>query len=162
MRCSGRFQEEMCSAASPILPEETRPPCHSSSDHFSDSCPLAWGPSLVSPQAPSHTQTQTDPHCGSATSPLSPKIPSSYLLASSIKSYKAKCPWGGLVMQREELVRGGQGVRAFPITRRQLLPSNRQLQPPGTHPIFAFQAKLNNPPNCALEMPTTSVLKPRL
>lgn len=63
---------------------------------------------------------------------------------------------------REELVRGGQGVRAFPITRRQLLPSNRQLQPPGTHPIFAFQAKLNNPPNCALEMPTTSVLKPRL
>lgn len=60
--------------------------------------------------------------------------------------------WGGVM-----------GWVLFPSPEDSCYPAttNCSLQGP-TQSFFGFQAKLNNPSNCALEMPTTSVLKPRL
>ena len=98
--CSRRFQEETRGAASPILPEETWPPClHPRTISMTH---VLW-PGAPHSRIPSGSLSHTNPN----RSPSSIRHLSSitknsllYPLASSIKSYKAKCPWGGLAMQR--------------------------------------------------------------
>lgn len=62
VRCSRRFREETRGAASPILPEETRPPRHSSWGRFNASRPLAWAPhSRIPSGLLSHTNPNRSP-----------------------------------------------------------------------------------------------------
>ena len=128
-------KEERCSTAGATLPWETWQPRQTSSAHFSDSCSLIRGHSLsyllrlpfIHEPFPTANQPPLLSH---------QKIPLLTHSQSKSRSHKPKCSRGGLVMQRVDLVRGVPGASAFPISRRQLLPSSKQRWPPGTHLVF--------------------------